>query len=842
MPDTNFVNVMLISGNINYFNRIIKKYDTLAEYQALGSYYTTTLNFDPGNNLTTNLIIGSTTVNALTFDCNYLLIYNSNNEILQRWWVMDQKRTRAGQYTLSLKRDVIADFYDIIVDSPCFIEKATIRDFNNPLIFNKEDMQFNQIKKSETFIKDQSKMAWIVGYIDRTYAGDTWDSTYDVIQDYSTSTLPVINSQALSQQTYRTGKNIRLNLYWRHYTSVGYGNKSNISKSYIQFENDSFSNVIGSLKPFVKSTNPLEKNVYEGNDESLIGTNWNNSYIKLVADQINTDRASVRAGFYLLDTTYGNNYCSIENYQTILNANGKIYLDSDTNKYYKIIVTETTPIRQSQSISSTSNFGYAIAAAIQKPVDAQRCSLTTAYSSASGYTELSWDECAVNVQFQEFKPETTKIKISASRNHLNDAPYDMFAIPYTTEYDGGVITEDNFIPYVMEQYVNVSTWQGWVINKETAAHVAQSIIAHLGGGGGSSYIYDVQILPYCPIKSATKVVEIYDSGTEYQNYQPVVYLPNLTENIDYNIITNSSGNKHYGVILWATQSSFTFNKQFNITPTNPKIDFETKMYRLVSPNYSGMFEFSPAMNGGVSSFNVDATYKPYQPYIHINPDFKFMYGKDFNDNRGLICGGDFSLSMVDDKWSNFEINNKNYQLIFDREVQNMEFNRKQARVGEAFDLVTGTAAGAVQGAMSGAGVAGAVVGGVASAAGGAIDIGMSEARYKESLSLKKDLFGYNLGNIRALPASLTKATSLNENFKFWPFLEEYECSDIEKEALELKLKYDGMTVMKIGKMSDYIAESEKTFIKGQIIRLENLPEASDVAYEIYNEIKKGVYI
>ena len=841
MPDTNFVNVMLISGNINYFNRIIKKYDTLDEYQALGSYYITTLNFDPGNNLTTTLIIGSTSVNALTFDCNYLLIYNSDNEILQRWWVMDQKRTRAGQYTLSLKRDVIADFYDIVTEAPCFIEKATIRDFNDPLIFNKEDMQFNQIKKSETFIKDQSKMAWIVGYIDRTYAGDTWDSTYDVIQDYSTSTLPVINSQALSQQTYRTGKNIRLNLYWRHYTSVGYGNKSNISKSYIQFENDSFSNVFGSLKPFVKSTNPLEKNVYEGNDESLIGTNWDNSYIKLVADQINTDKASVRAGFYLLDTTYGNNYCSIENYQTILNANGKIYLDSDTNKYYKIIVTETTPIRKSQSISSTSNFGYAIAAAIQKPVDAQRCSLTTAYSSASGYTELSWDECSVNVQFQEFKPETTKIKISASRNHLNDAPYDMFAIPYTTEYDGGIITEDNFIPYVMEQYVNVSTWQGWVINKETAAHVAQSIIAHLGGGGGSSYIYDVQILPYCPIKSATKVVEIYDSGTEYQNYQPVVYLPNLTEDIDYNIITNSSGNKHYGVILWATQSSFTFNKQFNITPTNPKIDFETKMYRLVSPNYSGMFEFSPAMNGGVSSFNVDATYKPYQPYIHINPDFNFMYGKDFNDNRGLICGGDFSLSMVDDKWANFEINNKNYQLIFDREVQNMEFNRKQARVGEAFDLVTGTAAGAAQGAMVG-GAVGAVVGGVASAAGGAIDIGMSEARYKESLSLKKDLFGYNLGNIRALPASLTKATSLNENFKFWPFLEEYECSDIEKEALELKLKYDGMTVMKIGKMSDYIAESEKTFIKGQIIRLENLPEASDVAYEIYNEIKKGVYI
>ena len=51
-----------------------------------------------------------------------------------------------------------------------------------------------------------------------------------------------------------------------------------------------------------------------------------------------------------------------------------------------------------------------------------------------------------------------------------------------------------------------------------------------------------------------------------------------------------------------------------------------------------------------------------------------------------------------------------------------------------------------------------------------------------------------------------------------------------------------MTVMKIGKISDYLAAEEETFIKGQMIRLTNLPEAADVAYEIYNEIKRGVFI
>ena len=293
---------------------------------------------------------------------------------------------------------------------------------------------------------------------------------------------------------------------------------------------------------------------------------------------------------------------------------------------------------------------------------------------------------------------------------------------------------------------------------------------------------------------------------------------------------------------------FDINIDSKIRVLDPKIDNETKMYRLCSPNYSGQFEFSAAKNGGVTSFNVDYTYKPYNPYIHVNPDFKKLYGRDFDDMRGLVCGGDFSISLIDDKWSSFQINNKNYQLIFDREVQNMAFNRRQERVYEAFDLATGSASGAAQGAMTGAAagpygaIAGAVMGGAASATGGAIDIALKEARYKENISLKTDLYNYNLANIRALPASLSKATSLTKNYKFWPFLETYESTDAEKEALKAKIRYNGMTVGIIDHIANYIYEGEVSFVKGQIIRLENLPEATDVAYEIYNEILKGVYL
>ena len=52
--------------------------------------------------------------------------------------------------------------------------------------------------------------------------------------------------------------------------------------------------------------------------------------------------------------------------------------------------------------------------------------------------------------------------------------------------------------------------------------------------------------------------------------------------------------------------------------------------------------------------------QPYQPYIHLNPNFGSLYGEDFNDARGLILGGDFSIATLSNEWKNYETQNKNY--------------------------------------------------------------------------------------------------------------------------------------------------------------------------------------
>jgi outer membrane lipoprotein SlyB len=264
------------------------------------------------------------------------------------------------------------------------------------------------------------------------------------------------------------------------------------------------------------------------------------------------------------------------------------------------------------------------------------------------------------------------------------------------------------------------------------------------------------------------------------------------------------------------------------------------MYRLCSPNYNGVFEFNAAKNYGVSSFNVDITYKPYNPYIHLNPNFKGLYGQDFNDSRGLVVGGDFSLPQATSSWESYQLNNKNFQASFDRQIENMEVNNNIQMSQAVAQAALGTVGGVLGGFMAG-GIGGAVAGGAAAAAGGVLDVAMTKAAQVEALDYTKDQFGYSLGNIKAQATSLSKTSAIVYNNKLFPFLEYYTCTDEEKTALENKIKYNGMTVMRIGTIREFL-KSERTYIKGKLIRVENILEDFHYVNELANEFNKGVFI
>ena len=310
-----------------------------------------------------------------------------------------------------------------------------------------------------------------------------------------------------------------------------------------------------------------------------------------------------------------------------------------------------------------------------------------------------------------------------------------------------------------------------------------------------------------------------------------------------------------------SQNTDEFAKQLRITKEynilqpgddalTRKLANECDVLRLVSQNYSAIFEFSAAKSGGVDGFLADCTYKPWSPYIHILPKLKGLYGDNFvaiDDARGLICSGDMSLPQLSNAWANYQLQNKNYNDIFVREIDHMDVQNDINKQGAIAQLIASpviggasmAAAGAQMGGINGTAI-GAGIGAGIGAITSALDFRNNLRMMEENKKFATDMYTYNLQNIQAIPTSLTKTSALTYNTRVWPFIEYYTCTEVERNALKDKMKYNGMTIMKIGKLTDYLLGEDK-FYKGQLIRL-NINVDSHMAYEIYNELNKGVYL
>lgn len=435
---------------------------------------------------------------------------------------------------------------------------------------------------------------------------------------------------------------------------------------------------------------------------------------------------------------------------------------------------------------------------------------------------------------------TIKSYIPANRAQCYDTPMDIFAIPYS---DSMTIVDTNSTNYTTSKIV--------------------ALQAAMALGQAKDNLFDIQILPYCPIDEIRENATV--SGDNITLSLTDLKGLGYTEEVNFNYIKNAN-NSNVGVMFWSRQSTFSIDLNYTLdiadkTPLNLKISNECDLYRLVSPNYSGQFEFSLAKSGGsVIGFNADCTYKPYNPYIHVSPNLKGLYGEDFaqiDDARGLICGGDFSTARWTSAWEQYQLNNKNYQNIFDRQIQNMDVNNAIAREQQAWQYGLGIAGGTVGGAASGAltgakvgGGYGAIIGGIAGAGTGLVGnivTGMKDREWliqqqEEARDYAIDMYGYQLGNIQALPYSLSRTSALTYNNRLFPFVEHFTCTDTEKNALSDKLKYNGMTIMKVGRLDNYTdTEFDRAFLKGQLINID-INDDSHIANEIYNEVNKGFYV
>lgn len=794
MANTNFNTLTFLRNYNNYFNRIIKQENSYSDYINNYEYVNiNNINFSPNDGVATTQIVNW---NELWMP-DYLLILDSLSNILSRWFVLEAKRERNGQYRMSLKRDVIIDNYDTVLTAPCYIEKATVSE-NNPLIYNSEGIAFNQIKRSEYLLKDYTRSAWLVGYTARDYNENTsisvnFSRDTDFVWDADRFPIP---GQEKIVNTFASNPTIEI-IYFLDLWPIN----SRFGIDY-HFDKD--------FKKITITTNVDETFGFTDNYFlSVSGSSNAESKFEHIANQMINNAAALGTSFKAQYSTY------FEEESSILSYNGKtVYyqdpVSGDVKKY--IIKVDMTSGTLEETIPNNSSVGVSIQNLYTSTSDIYEKTI-----SGNPFT-LSADVNKYVIRLIEYADASYTIPISPERNILTDAPYDMFCIPYSDYIQfKGDIGEGN----VGTLFVNKSA---------LSLSMAQGLVERLT----NNVVYDLQLLPYCPIPNL---------NIEFQNDElSIINLTNLKENSDYSLITKSENNIDYpeGIIFWCHVSNGSFIIPYNYQVSNKKIENECDLWRLCSPNFNGMFDFSMAKNNGLDYFNVDWTYKPYTPYIHINPNFKNLYGGDYNDARGLICGGDFSVATAVSKFAEYEVQNKNYQNIFDRNIQNMETLHRYDVIQNSISGINQNAVAGFKGFTSG-GVPGAIVG----AAGHAIDhttsMIMDAKRFRENKSYATDQFNLQIGNIQALPMSLTKSSALTYNNKIWPILEFYTATDVEKEALKNKLKYNGMTVMVIDEIRNYL-QLEPSFIQGQMIRLENLNDDSHIAYAIYDEIKKGVYI
>lgn len=555
----------------NYYNRQIKGYEEIEDYGEPVEIWEA--EFNPNDGITTSIKVNS---NEAT-DANYCVVCDNDRSIVSRWFVLNYKRLRAGQYELSLYRDLIYDYYNEVVSAPCFIEKATVG-LNSPFIFNKENIIFNQIKKQEIQLRDKFGLPWIVGYIAR----NTEETNITVPLSTPIADYEVENFSDYEYNQYRDNKCIIA--VDEPTLCFNYSAIDDLLMAYSSV-NYSFC--------FDKYGNAKDTTFWNNSQTGAANVRWrySNDFVGYVAPTNLTNEQITSANNYIKERVAADNFDEISYYSytelptepNIMEERGKIIKVG--SRYYTIQVNQNGRLTETVGIYNSQNLGTK-ARRIRDYLVEKGLSFDEGPNNPTMI--LLIDEPAFSISYEPIALEAVSLVIpgSSQRTRCVDSPYDIFAIPCGDYLINGI---------------------SGAMSSDEAIKTAMSISTALG-----SKIYDLQLLPYAPIPAGAIIRqrEIYPQywGDDPGHFQTFADRDGVVK----------------GCICWLSNSSFeTTIPDVKIdAPKNAleaKIMNETKLYRLCSPNYSGVFEINAAKNGGLYNFTAYCSYKPGSPYIQVVP-------------------------------------------------------------------------------------------------------------------------------------------------------------------------------------------------------------------------------
>ena len=511
------------------------------------------------------------------------------------------------------------------------IQRAMITSQNNALLYNSEGFSFNQIKKDEILLKDTTRTPWYILYFNRnvnaksgTFTVNTTNTPYDIaVSSYDTSIYKAGTYHYLTDYNYKVkfnpsaipGGGMTTTLYFDYQTKTGtYETKGDFG--------DNTAKYTKFTQGASECTSKFNNNIFTVGNKVTMAANLATALSYTPLTQIT--------------------------YNTLVNGPSQFILrDTTASKYYTVNIYVTSEAR-TRKITAAST--PALNTTITTLMDAN---LTRQGNFGTDWLEVTYDY-TINITATELEYNST-ISWSidpANKASCKDAPYYIVAIPkYTVDFEYEYEVPN---PDTSEDAPPTITEGGaWICSQEYNESFINAIINAYGTGGAE--LIDIQLLPYFPYLPRLPLTS--NNTTSYS------CILNIDEEVSAGRISpyqfsvfGTPNTSKCTCAFYIDTATFTFDiTKYLSMPNrttkdylNYKISNEVDLYRLCSPNYNGLFEFSNAKNLVTEKFNVDCTLRPFNPYIHINPVFKGLYGQDFDDQRGLICQGDFSLPLIND--------------------------------------------------------------------------------------------------------------------------------------------------------------------------------------------------
>lgn len=799
----------------------------------------TECNFNPNDGVSTEVIVN------IEQSPDYVIATEDNQTINSRWFVLEDVRTRGGQYKLTLYRDTIADYWGDITHAPMFVEKGMLP-ITDKFIFNQEAGSFNQIRQSFQKLYDKSKTPWIVGYIPQDFEGGkiSLNTLDDQVANVLTAEEFTERYGSYVNKTIYNNASSQLSFQCRVY-AAGPGIET-YSNNYFKFSSG------GSLVNYSLVPNIFGRPIADDGYQYTALKCPNQWYISTMPEVL-AKTISENVGFKNAVAEFTDNlgiqFLSPEQISDIRSLEGTVVLNSETNTYFQVRITSVSDYSTSNGTFMTEDspvvlalsdmFTYGLTINVPNGRDPNYTfSPVQRKLNSDGMWKFFMNTNGFKLDLVPYySNRSVEINIPAAneRIHCKDQPFDVFCVPFYSNQDSSVTP----VPQL-----DVYTNETLLVDPSVVLNLMQQFSAKLG----TNAVFDIQMLPYNPCTNRYRETE---SGTVLAS--GTVYGDTPIESVE--TVGGQETRTTLGFMWWVPVSSFDTFIDLNYEPSTDsitkKLASQLNFVRLAANNYSTFFQFNIDKNNGLYRINIYCTYKPFSPWIKLSPEWNAssLYGNTSSqyNELGLYLGGDFSIAQSTSAWSTYQLNNKNYLSIFDRQIQHMEYQRDWGMGAQGVAAAAGTVAGGVAGAALGsmAGGIGAVPGAVLGAAGGALtgglDVATSWITQNEAIDYTKDLFEYQLGNIKALPQGLAKTAAFTLCDTLVPTLEFWSTTDEEKTAFINKIVYNGMTVQRIDYLYNFLPQGG--YFKAQLIRLpETFSGETHMANSIAKELNKGVYL